>query len=249
MFSYLKKNFFKIKVYLKKRKEISSFEESFIIFKSNLNSEFMMNSEDRVEYLFDATITTEYDRHYIYHTAWAARILEKTRPSKHIDISSSLFFCSMVSAFLPVEFFDFRPPNLKLSGLSVGSADLKKLLFEDNSIQSLSCMHVVEHIGLARYGDELDYDGDLKAIRELKRVVASKGQLLFVVPIGKSIIQFNAHRIYKYAQVLNMFSDFQLKEFALIPDDENLGGLLTDATEAMADQQNYGCGCFWFIKK
>ena len=46
-------------------------------------------------------------------------------------------------------------------------------------------MHVIEHIGLGRYGDKFDYDGDLKAIKELKRVLAVGGNLLFVVPIGK----------------------------------------------------------------
>jgi hypothetical protein len=36
-------------------------------------------------------------------------------------------------------------------------------------------MHVVEHIGLGRYGDPIDPDGDLKAISELKRVVQKRG--------------------------------------------------------------------------
>ncbi len=35
-------------------------------------------------------------------------------------------------------------------------------------------MHVVEHVGLGRYGDPLDPDGDLKAIAELKRVTARR---------------------------------------------------------------------------
>ena len=32
-------------------------------------------------------------------------------------------------------------------------------------------MHVVEHIGLGRYGDHLDADGSVKAINEIKRVL------------------------------------------------------------------------------
>ncbi len=209
---------------------------------------FLLDWKYRFPCLDDRTTNTGFDRHYVYHTAWGARILEKTRPKEHVDISSSLFFCSIVSAFVPIKFFDFRPPQLQLSQLEIGSADIKKLPFADESILSLSCMHVVEHIGLARYGDELDYDGDLAAVKELKRVVAKNGQLLFVVPIGKSVIQFNAHRIYRYRQVIEMFSGFSLQEFALIPDAEQSGGLVYDASEAMADSQNYGCGCFWFVK-
>jgi hypothetical protein len=61
-------------------------------------------------------------------------------------------------------------------------------------------MHVIEHIGLGRYGEALDPDGDLKAIRELVRVLAAGGNLLVVVPVGRPRIQFNAHRIYDYVE-------------------------------------------------
>jgi len=196
--------------------------------------------------LDDRTTGTAFDRHYIYHPAWAARVLEETRPSEHVDISSTLTFCSTVSAFLPVRFYDYRPANLQLSSLESGHADILALPFEDNSISSLSCLHVVEHVGLGRYGDPLDPDGDLKAISELKRVLAVDGDLLFVVPIGKPKIMFNAHRIYAFRQVLDYFEGLTLKEFALIPDDANMGGLIRNATEELADMQRYGCGCFWF---
>ena len=56
----------------------------------------------------------------------------------------------MVSAFIPVEFYDYRPAELSLSGLEFKHADLTHLPFADNSVESLSCMHVIEHIGLGR---------------------------------------------------------------------------------------------------
>ena len=108
-------------------------------------------------------------------------------------------------------------------------------------------MHVVEHVGLGRYGDPLDPDGDLKAMRELARVLAPGGQLLFVVPIGRPRIQYNAHRIYAYRQVLDGFPGLRLKEFALVPDDATRG-LERGATQAEADAQVYGCGCFHFAR-
>jgi hypothetical protein len=49
---------------------------------------------------------------------------------------------------------------------------------------SVSCMHVVEHVGLGRYGDPLDANGDLQAIKELKCVLWPGGVLYFVVPTG-----------------------------------------------------------------
>lgn len=147
-----------------------------------------------------------------------------------------------------MKFYDFRPAQLGLDKLESHPINLLDLEFEDDSISSLSCMHVVEHIGLGRYGDPLDPNGDLKAIKELKRVLAVGGQLLFVVPVGRPKIAFNAHRIYSYLQIMEYFSDLNLFEFALVPDSPDRGGLVRNATEAMADAQAYGCGCFLFKK-
>lgn len=209
---------------------------------------FPLRWTDRLPYLDEKTTTTSFDRHYIYHTAWAARVLAQTKPEFHVDISSSLYFCSLVSAFLPVKFYDYRPADLSLPNLSVEAADLTALSFPSQSLASLSCLHVVEHIGLGRYGDRLDPDGDLKAISELQRVLAAGGTLLFVVPVGKPRIMFNAHRIYSYEQIISSFPELELKEFALIPDDPKDGGLIYQATREMADAQRYGCGCFWFVR-
>jgi hypothetical protein len=194
------------------------------------------------------TTDTKIDRHYVYHTAWAARVLERTRPEKHTDISSTLYFIAMVSAFVPMEFYDYRPANLHLKNLSCGKEDLLKLSFPDNSIRSLSCMHVLEHIGLGRYGDTIDPNGDIRAMNELKRVLAHNGDLLIAVPLGKPAIMFNAHRIYSYDQIMNYFKDFKLIEFALIPDNEKDGDLVYNAPKELADRQTYACGCFWFKK-
>jgi SAM-dependent methyltransferase len=204
---------------------------------------------DRYPCLYDRTPTTGFDRHYVYHTAWAARVLASTRPPLHVDIGSSVYFNALISAFMPVAFFDLRPAHLRLEGYGSGAADLLALPFADNSIRSLSCMHVIEHVGLGRYGGALDPDADLVAMGELGRVVAPGGDLLFVTPVGRPRIQFNAHRIYSYEQVLGYFSGFQLRQFALVTDTDKGDGLQVDPGAAAAGAQAYGCGCFWFRKQ
>lgn len=223
------------------------FKQQFRSFKSmsNIDHRFKIAGKDKYPCLNDATTTTEFDRHYIYHLAWAVRILHDLKPNIHTDISSSLYFCTLLSAFIPVEFYDYRPADITLSGLKSGKADLLDLPFEDKSISSLSCMHVVEHIGLGRYGDSLNPLGDIKAMKELQRVIAPGGSLLFVVPVGKPKIFFNAHRVYEFAQILESFNELQLVQFALIPDEQR-DGLIIGASFDMANQQEYGCGCFWF---
>ena len=209
---------------------------------------FPLRWDDRRPCLDDRKGTSGFDRHYFYHLAWAARVLAEARPPVHIDISSNLRFCATVSAFVPIQFYEYHPPDVRLDGLTTGKADLLALPFEDASIMSLSCMHVVERIGLGSYGDDLDPDGDLKAMNELQRLLARRGQLLFVVPVGQPRLQFNAHRIYSVQQVLDGIANLKLKEFALIPDNARQGGLIRNASREMADAQQYGCGCFWFKK-
>lgn len=210
---------------------------------------FSLEWEDRFPCLGEDTSSTPIDRHYVYHTAWAARILAKTRPGEHVDISSYLYFSTLVSAFLPVRFYDYRPVELGLDNLETDFANLVELPFASGSIESLSCMHVVEHIGLGRYGDPLDPDGDRKAISELQRVLAPGGRLLFVVPIGQPKIEFNAHRIYGYDQIIEYFDGLVLEEFALVPDSAEQGGLIRGAPPALAHEQKYGCGCFLFRRQ
>lgn len=220
-------------------------------FKSQLDSArgFRMDWNDRWVFLDDATAETGFDRHYVFHTAWAARELQKLRPKVHYDISSSLYFVAIASAFVPVRFFDYRPAQLGLSDLECERADLLHLPFADDSIDSLSCMHVVEHVGLARYGDPMDVDGDLKAFRELERVTAPGGSLLMVVPVGRPRIQFNAHRIYSAEQVQAALPRMRLADFALIGDNERDG--LTVGLDQLprVAQLTYGCGCFRFVKQ
>lgn len=215
-------------------------------FSSVADDRFPLQWKDRWPCLLDHTIGTGFDHHYVFHTAWAARLIARNAPERHVDFSSCLRFATLVSAFVPMDFYDYRPAELPLEGLKSGHADLTNLHFENDSIASLSCMHVVEHIGLGRYGDPLDAKGDLKAINEIKRVLQPGGNLYFVVPIGIPRIQFNAHRIYSYKQVVELFDSLTLQQFSLIPD---AGSIVYDAAPALAEQQRYGCGCFWFTKE
>ena len=207
------------------------------------------DTEDFQYCLDDRTEITQIDRHYLYHPAWAAQIIALIKPEKHIDISSIIHFGAILSAFVPIEFYDYRPVDIDLNNYFSAKADLTKLLFEDNSIHSLSCMHTVEHVGLGRYGDPIDYDGDLKAMQELARVLAVGGNLLFVVPIGKqNKICFNAHRIYTADFIRQRFEGYGLvvKEFTCIS--QNIGGLLKTDIKYFKTLEEYGCGCFWITK-
>jgi len=237
-------NFLKL---LLRNKDSKKYDQSFRQLKEVDKNRFILQWEERRIIKGENTPNTNFDAHYLYHPAWAARVIRNINPEIHYDISSTIKFSTMLSAFIPVKFYDYRPAEIRLSNFESGFADLINLPFESNSIHSISCMHTVEHVGLGRYGDPLDYDGDIRAIEELKRVVAPNGNLLIVVPIGKADkIIFNAHRIYMYRSLISYFSEFHLMDFSLVLDNRSFE---SPSTEQVANMQEYGCGCYWFKKK
>ncbi len=231
-----------------RRRKKGAFYQQFLSFSRLPGGDRLpLDWQDRYPCLDDDTGSTLFDKHYTYHTAWAARVLARSRPEVHVDIGSMLHFSTLVSAFIPFRFLDYRPAEVTLPGLEVGSCNLQALEMPDQSVQSLSCMHVVEHVGLGRYGDTLEPNGDLLAMAELQRVLAPGGSLLFVVPVGAPKIMFNAHRIYSRQQILDQFDELTLVEFTLIPMTRP-EGLMVDATNQDADAETYGCGCYWFSR-
>jgi SAM-dependent methyltransferase len=104
---------------------------------------------------------------------------------------------AILSRWVPVTMVDIRPIDVSLEGLSFMKGSILDLPFADNSIESLSSLCVVEHIGLGRYGDDLDPRGSEKAIAELKRVLRPGGNLLLSVPVDRECrVYFNAHRAF-----------------------------------------------------
>ncbi len=228
-----------------KSKYLKEYNRFFQLFKNTGRSDLILAWENRYMIINEDSEDTKFDRHYVYHTAWAARKLAEFPVQMHIDISSCLRFNTIASAFVPIAFYDYRPVDINLSQFQSKKADLLNLDFIDNSINSLSCMHVIEHIGLGRYGDPLDPNGDIKAIKELIRVLAKHGNLYIVVPIGEARICFNAHRIYNPISIIQYFNNLKLIEFACVPDN---GHLMRNVNPEDFQTQKYACGLYHFRK-
>jgi SAM-dependent methyltransferase len=169
--------------------------------------------------LLDRTATTPYDPHYTHQDAWAAREVFRRRPDRHVDVGSRITFVAGLTAFTSVTFVDLRPLDAEIPGLESVSGSVLGLPFEDRSVESLSCLHVAEHIGLGRYGDPLDPDGTRKAARELERVLAPGGALYFSLPVGEPRTAFNAHRVHDPEEVVGFFPELRLAAFSGVADD------------------------------
>ena len=208
------------------------------------NSELLsfINSYPRIH---DKTKITKFDSHYFYQGIWATKKIYKTKVKKHIDVGSQASFVGVLTTFSEVVFIDVRPLEVSMKGLKCVKGDILKLPFKDNSIQSISCLHVAEHIGLGRYGDKLDVLGTKKAIKELQRVLAPGGHLYFSLPIGVPRTEFNAHRIHSPKQILEYFDELNLVEFSGVNDD---GVFMEDINTEELEFSKYACGFFLFSK-
>jgi SAM-dependent methyltransferase len=196
--------------------------------------------------LGDWSLQTPFDPHYFYQGAWLARKLSNARPVRHVDIGSSVLTVSVLSATVSTVFVDYRPLKVALAGLDSVAGDILQLPFANDSIASLSCLHVMEHIGLGRYGDPIDPEGTAKAAVELERVVRPGGRLYISVPIGWERVCFNAHRVHAPESLPTMFSRLKLVEFSYVDDS---GRLKEDQSLSAADNLDYGCGLYVFEKR
>jgi len=186
-----------------------------------------------------------FDKHYVYMDRWAFKKLMENHPAEHVDVGSSIRFLSMASTVTRLKFVDIRPVKLDFNNFDCVEGSILKLPFADNSLQSLSCLHVAEHIGLGRYGDPLDPDGTKKACAELARVLAPGGKLYFALPVGKLSTYFNAYRVHNPGLILEYFKGLKFLEFAAVSDQGRFvpGAKLDDYKNSL-----YACGMFEFTK-
>ena len=208
---------------------------------SKMNQGQKLSISDAYPNLGDWVTTTPFDPHYFYQSSWLSRNLATNMPSKHIDIGSDVKLINAISAFIPTTFIDFRPLNVELPGLTCLQGDILSLQLPDNSISSLSCLHVVEHIGLGRYGDRIDPMGSEKALAELGRVVSFGGILFLSVPVGRERICFNAHRVFATDTIIKSLPKFKVKSFSLVDDN---GQYHYDCSLNASNELDYGCGMF-----
>lgn len=193
----------------------------------------------------DWTKYTPFDAHYFYQAAWLARRLTVSSPVQHVDVGSSVSLIAIASAIVNTIFIDLRPLTASLSNLFPVAGDIMVLPLADSSIGSLSCLHVIEHIGLGRYGDPIDPEGTLKAAKELQRVLARGGRLYLSLPVGRERICFNAHRVYAVRSVIELFSELSLVEYSYVDDE---GIFHEDQSFLAGIDMEYGCGFFVFEK-
>lgn len=185
--------------------------------------------------------------HYFHQDLLVARRIYENNPKLHVDVGSRIDgFVAHVATFREIEVIDIRPMSSRIKNIKFIQADMMKPVPGSlhEYADSLSCLHALEHFGLGRYGDPLNYDGYLLGLRNLCNILKPGGKLYLSVPIGPQRIEFNAHRVFSLGYLFECISkDYTVERLSYVDDDGELHeDVLIDDHDVA---NNYGCfyGC------
>lgn len=191
--------------------------------------------------------------HYFHQDLLIARRIYNNKPLKHVDIGSRTDgFVAHVAVFREIELIDIRAQKNKIKNIIFKQADVMNPPEEmANYYDSISSLHAIEHFGLGRYGDSVDYYGHVKAIDNIHKMLKAGGKFYFSTPIGKQRIEFNAHRIFDVRYLLTLFNHkFKIDYFSYVDDRGDLFEHVELDTKGVESNFNcdYGCGIFEMTK-
>ena len=186
--------------------------------------------------------------HYFHQDLLVARHIHANNPATHVDVGSRVDgFVAHVASFRSIHVLDVRPLSNSIPNITFMQADLMARI--DDSLagfcDSLSCLHALEHFGMGRYGDPVNYDGYLRGLDNLHRILRTGGKLYLSVPIGPQRIEFNAHRVFSVAYLLKCVAGrYRVDRFSYVDDDGDLHEDVPINERNAADSFGcwYGCG-------
>ena len=191
--------------------------------------------------------------HYFHQDLFVSQLIYTSNPENHIDIGSRIDgFVAHVASFRNIKILDIRDVEINHKNISFMKADLMNIQSTLlNSVDSISCLHALEHFGLGRYGDPIDYFGYLKGFENITSILKKGGIFYFSVPIGPQRIEFNAHRIFSMKYLISLISKYYIiKSFSYVDDNDKFSpnALLSEENINNNFGCNYGCGIFELLK-
>jgi len=147
--------------------------------------------------------------------------------SRLLDVGSRLSSVLFFAKFIDTTYLEPRIagsedggslffPRLNITFLP---GEAQRIPVADKSFDIVTSLHAIEHFGLGRYGDNIDYFGDQKGFKEFNRVLIDKGKLFISVPVNKDpTIQFNGQRIYSPEIINDMLKEagFEILTYVFI---------------------------------
>jgi len=224
--------------------------KSFFIYKKKLNSKNLISKN----YFFPILgqhleKSSKIIQHYFNQDLLVASYIFKNNPKKHVDVGSRVDgFVAHVASFRKIEVIDIRKNNFQFKNIIFKKKDITKIdKTMINYCDSLSCLHTIEHIGLGRYGDQIDPIGHIKGFRNLIKILKAGGMFYVSFPISEqNTTYFNSERSFNPKEVLKWSEELKLIRFDVIDDNEKI--FLNINLNKYNKKLKYGCGVYTFRK-
>lgn len=166
----------------------------------------------------------EYSDEYFTQDLYVAQRIYCNNPANHLDIGSRVNgFVNSVASFRKIDVVDIRVTEATRisSNILLSHMDLCKSREGQGNKQmyeSISCLHALEHFGLGRYGDSIDFDAYTTALQNIWTMLLEDGIFYLCVPTGRPRICFNAHRIFDYDSLSSLLEKigFTIREVKAI---------------------------------
>ncbi len=134
----------------------------------------------------------------------------KITSGKILDVGSTA--SNMLYNFLPKEVeinsIDLNSKQIENNSIKFSIGDIRKTNYKNNYFDVISCISTLEHIGISgRYGSDEDPIGDLRAVKEMTRILKPGGTMLITVPYGiRDVLPIN--KLYNKKRINELFIDF-----------------------------------------
>jgi SAM-dependent methyltransferase len=141
----------------------------------------------------------------------------------------------------PVKWFYVHP------GLRFIQTDIFNLDLPSSSLDLIINCSTVEHVGLARYGDAANPDGDIEAMARLRQALKPKGVMLLTIPVGQDATIVPLHRIYGQSRLPRLLDGFIVEQKEYWTKDDQNRWRMANEREALSEQLRpniYALGCF-----
>jgi hypothetical protein len=190
-------------------------------------------------------------QHYFYQDLFIANRIFENNPVKHVDIGSRVDgFVAHVASFREIEIMDIRPLAINFKNIVFKEGNLMDNQGLEDYCDSISSLHVIEHFGLGRYNDPIDFKGYLTGLDNIYNMLKVGGKFYFSVPVGKERTVFNAHRVFSVKYLMELFQErYRIDSFSYINDKEELvinAPINSNVTDNYLFE--YGCGLFELTK-
>ncbi len=176
--------------------------------------------------------------------SFAIQKLGSTQGKKVLDIGCTsrwnLLPATLVGLGWEVYGIDTRELKFRHHNFHFVGEDIRNTSFPDNFFDCICAISTIEHIGLSgRFGvTKADPQGDVKAIKEVQRIIRPSGTFLVTVPYGQRALIHPLHKVYDKVQLKELFGAWRTKqEIYYARDEEGYWEIVPEEVAALIDNK------------